>query len=335
MSSQVSFEKKLTMVHFNPELQTAHRIAAAISDLGFEARVTTIKKPSTGRTRSTQVKRKPKRVSGKLARTVLNVKGMVCTSCVNNIEANIGELNGVGEIRVSLYEKVARVSYHPNVLKPAQLCKAIKELGFDASVAESECDKTKFAESSTCAVPIAAHVDIEVEGMVCKSCVQNIEESLSKKKGVKEIKVSLKEKLASVTYDPKIINPRQVADAIDDLGFEATPLISEAAVSSLSPSPKSLVSVVGIDGMTCHSCVSLIESVIGEISGVTSVRVSLGNKEATIVYDSSEASSEGFKTSIEDMGFIVTGIKSMLVIIESVYDKAFSPYFLVHNKVTT
>lgn len=155
-----------------------------------------------------------------------------------------------------------------------------------------------------------SHVNIMVEGMVCQSCVQNIEENLSTEKGVKEIKVSLKEKSASVMYDPRITNPRRLADNINDMGFEATPVISESALNGSSTASTDLVSTVGIDGMTCHSCVSLIESGIGEIKGVYLVTVSLEKKVATIVYDSTKASTEDFGTAIEDMGFIVTGIKS-------------------------
>lgn len=269
--------------------------------------MTTIKKPPSGRTRtlSTQTRQK---LTGRLAHTVLNVEGMVCTSCVDNIEANIGEISGVNEIRVSLREKLARIKYNPKVTDPVKLCEAIEELGFDATPVEKK-DSTAAAT-----VPDISHVNIKVEGMVCHSCVENIEGNISKKKGVKEIKVSLKEKLASVTYDPRLTNPRHVADSIDDLGFEATPLISEAALKSLSAVNTKLVSTIGIDGMTCHSCVSLIETGIGEIDGVESVRVSLENKVATITYDSSRASSEYFKSAIEDMGFLVTNINSKLCV---------------------
>ena len=65
---------------------------------------------------------------------------------------------------------------------------------------------------------------------------------------------------------------------------------------------------VGVEGMTCHSCVSLIESVIGELDGVESVRVSLEEKRAAIVYDRTKTSTEILHTAIEDMGFIVTAM---------------------------
>ena len=146
-----------------------------------------------------------------------------------------------------------------------------------------------------------ATVNIRVEGMVCQSCVQNIEQNLSKKDGVNKVSVSLEEKLARVTYDAAVTNPQELADEIEDLGFEAMlPSVSSSSGTS------SKTCTIGVGGMTCHSCVSLIEGGLGEIAGVESVAVSLEKEEAVIVFNPSKANIEDFKTAIDDMGFIVT-----------------------------
>jgi Cu+-exporting ATPase len=144
-----------------------------------------------------------------------------------------------------------------------------------------------------------ATVNIRVEGMVCQSCVQNIEQNLSKKDGVSRVAVSLEEKLARVTYDAAVTNPQELADEIEDLGFEAM-LPSVAASSGASRT-----CTIGVGGMTCHSCVSLIEGGLGEIAGVESAAVSLEKEQAVIVFNPSMAGIEDFKTAIDDMGFIV------------------------------
>ena len=287
------------MVHFNPDLQTSHKIAAAISELGYNTNVTATKKPPSGRTSSSQVKRKPKRSTGSLAHTVLSVQGMVCTSCVDNIEGNISEMKGINDIKVSLQEKCARVAFNPKVTNPDAICEAIEELGFDATPTEPKQT-----------LPTLSQVEIKVEGMVCKSCVDNIEGNISEKKGVKEIKVSLKEKLARVTYDVALTNPRQISEDIEDMGFDAVPLVAGAAPAIDAITKVNTVGTVGIDGMFCHSCVSLIESGVGELDGVVSVRVSLEKKMARIVYDSSKVNMEVFKSTIEDVGFLVTTTES-------------------------
>ena len=65
-----------------------------------------------------------------------------------------------------------------------------------------------------------------------------------------------------------------------------------------------VTSTVAIEGMTCHSCVSLIQAGIGELDGVESVVVSLEEKNATIVYDAAKANTNQFRETVEDMGFI-------------------------------
>lgn len=70
--------------------------------------------------------------------------------------------------------------------------------------------------------------------------------------------------------------------------------------------------VLGVDGMTCHSCVSLIQSVLQDIEGVHSVTVSLEEKCACIVYESTKTNSEVFIAAIEDVGFVFAGMRGKI-----------------------
>ena len=62
----------------------------------------------------------------------------------------------------------------------------------------------------------------------------------------------------------------------------------------------------GIEGMTCHSCTSVIESTLEELEGVVSVQVSLAAKEATVEYDCSLTNPRDIGNAVEGVGFIVT-----------------------------
>ena len=53
--------------------------------------------------------------------------------------------------------------------------------------------------------------------------------------------------------------------------------------------PESTVSL-SIEGMTCPSCVYVIESELGDLSGVLEAKVNLEGKSAVIKYDDSSAS---------------------------------------------
>ena len=64
---------------------------------------------------------------------ILSVVGMVCMSCVNNIETNIGKMAGVKSVNVSLDHNTATVQYYPSTITPVKLCEAIKDLGFETS----------------------------------------------------------------------------------------------------------------------------------------------------------------------------------------------------------
>ena len=72
------------------------------------------------------------------------------------------------------------------------------------------------------------------------------------------------------------------------------------------------VCTLGIEGITCHSCVSLIESTVGEMKGVVKVTVSLAERQGTVEYDSALVTPEEIRNTVEGMGFIVarvTGIE--------------------------
>ncbi len=89
--------------------------------------------------------------------------------------------------------------------------------------------------------------------------------------------------------------------------IDASSITLREALSKPDPNKKRVDSI-GIDGMTCHSCVNLIESTVGELPGVMSVQVSLECKEGVVEYNDAVVSKEQIKEAIDDMGFIVTYI---------------------------
>ena len=152
-----------------------------------------------------------------------------------------------------------------------------------------------------------SRLNIRVEGMVCQNCVQIIEKNLAKSDGVEAITVSLKDSMATVIYDPRFTNSQKLAEEIEELGFEAAPLSAPAASKAKDKCR------IDVSGMTCNSCVAVIESGLGKIAGVESSAVSLEEGQAVVVYNSAAVTAEDFETAIVDMGFVVTGISSTFV----------------------
>ncbi|KAF9586440.1 hypothetical protein BGW38_005049 [Lunasporangiospora selenospora] len=90
-------------------------------------------------------------------------------------------------------------------------------------------------------------VVLPVEGMTCMSCVNAITKVLTATSGVQSVEVSLGQKQAAVEYDPSLIGPDQIKEAIEDCGFDV-PLdthtlapvpVPAPALSFSSPSPSS------------------------------------------------------------------------------------------------
>ena len=55
----------------------------------------------------------------------------------------------------------------------------------------------------------------------CKNCVKKVNDNISFEKGVKDLKVSLEDKLVTVTYDPAKTDEATLAKAIEKLGYKA------------------------------------------------------------------------------------------------------------------
>ncbi len=57
--------------------------------------------------------------------------------------------------------------------------------------------------------------------MSCMSCVANVKNTLSNIDGVKEVRVSLQDKSATVKYNPKKVATERMKKAINKIGYMA------------------------------------------------------------------------------------------------------------------
>ena len=64
------------------------------------------------------------------------------------------------------------------------------------------------------------HLAVGVAGMSCQGCVKNVTSVLQALPGVAEVKVSLEEARAEISYDPQLVKPIQFKDAIEGAGFD-------------------------------------------------------------------------------------------------------------------
>ena len=88
-----------------------------------------------------------------------------------------------------------------------------------------------------------------------------------------------------------------IRETIEDVGFGATLIEDEVNDRSTQ------VCRMRINGMTCTSCSSTVESALQAIHGVQKARVALATEEAEVHYDPKIVSSNQLLETIEDTGF--------------------------------
>lgn len=62
---------------------------------------------------------------------------------------------------------------------------------------------------------------------------------------------------------------------------------------------------LNVSGMSCGHCVKAIEGSVGELKGVSNVKVHLDNGTVDVEFNSSEVSLDSIKETIDDQGYDV------------------------------
>ncbi|QDZ18079.1 heavy metal transporting ATPase [Chloropicon primus] len=153
---------------------------------------------------------------------------------------------------------------------------------------------------------VVAVAELSVSGMTCSACSGSVEEALRRVVGVQSVGVSLVTGRVDVTFGvtPGGERPEDVlqvlAQTVEDAGFDVDS-------SSLAADPsfdRPVLQVrLAIQGMTCSSCSSAVESALSGVPGVAEVKVALAMDEAFVAGDSTKFTAQDVVTAIEDAGF--------------------------------
>ncbi|MCK1982031.1 MULTISPECIES: copper chaperone CopZ [Peribacillus] len=63
--------------------------------------------------------------------------------------------------------------------------------------------------------------------------------------------------------------------------------------------------ILTVKGMSCGHCINSIEGNVGELSGVTTVKVNLDSGTVSVVFNPNEVSIDKIKETIDDQGYDV------------------------------
>jgi Cu+-exporting ATPase len=132
-----------------------------------------------------------------------------------------------------------------------------------------------------------------VGGMTCAACVATIESYLGCQPGILAVSVGLLQERAEVRFDPSLTSEAEIATHIEDVGFTAKHL-QEAEHNSVR---------ISIGGMTCSSCVGMIENNLKSNANIVSVSVNLATETGTVVFDPDKTGPRDVVALIEELGF--------------------------------
>ena len=142
--------------------------------------------------------------------------------------------------------------------------------------------------------PGTKKAQLKVTGMTCASCVSRVEKAVRGTKGVADANVNLATEVATFTYDPSKVSVDDVAASIKDAGYGVD-------VESVT---------LPVLGMTCASCVKLIEDTLNHMDGVINASVNLATERVTIRYSPAQVTLTDITRAIKDAGYQVPETKA-------------------------
>ncbi len=131
-------------------------------------------------------------------------------------------------------------------------------------------------------------VALPVTGMTCASCVNHVQQALSKVEGVGDVSVNLMTENASLSFESAV--PTQaLVEAVRQTGYDV---------------PTETVTLA-IGGMTCASCVNHVQKALSNLPGVVEARVNLATEKATLTFVPGMAGLPDFRRAVTAAGYEV------------------------------
>lgn len=205
-SVDVSLEEENASVDFDPDRVSIEEIKKSVTDTGYE-----VGEDSCTIKEETQAAcpividddgpedRKPE--PGTVKEIAFKVSGMQCSACSQNVERTLKKLDGVISASVNLPMERASVSYDPALVSLKDMEDAVDGIGYHV---------------------VKDRVVLEIGGMKCAACSQNVEKVLSKLKGVSSANVNITTGKAQIEYNSSLVSLDEMRKAVEGIGYSAS-----------------------------------------------------------------------------------------------------------------
>ncbi|KAH8427988.1 Cu(2+)-transporting P-type ATPase CCC2 [Aspergillus melleus] len=294
----VSLMMGRAVVHHDPTLLPAEKVAEMIEDSGFDATILSTDSPSlrTGNEKEAQGNQ------SQISTTTLAIEGMTCGACTSAVEGGLNELSGIRSINVSLLSERAVVEYDATAITPDQIAETIEDRGFGAKVLETSTLQAGPRASQDLTEP-KSHLmvtTISIDGMTCGACTASVQNAVDGQDGLVQFNISLLAERAVITHDPTVLPPKRIVDLIEDGGFDAAVLSSEAQVPVSSAASRVTLT---LHGLRDASSANELEDTLLKKPGITSASIDIGASLAHISYVPSVIGIRSVVETIEAEGY--------------------------------
>jgi len=221
---------------------------------------------------------------------------------------------------VNLAMERAVIQHDPSKISPEKVKGLIEDRGFNAIVLSTDLPKP--LEDADGDYPTSGDEDgeatgtvvttVSVGGMTCGACTSAVERAFQHVVGVKSFSISLLSERVVLEHDPSLLQPGQIAEIIENIGFDAKALdkqplapqhVKSRSRRTAKAQSKLMSTTVGIDGMTCGACTFAVESGFKGIGGLVSFNISLLAERAVILHEAEKLTHEKIIEIIESRGF--------------------------------
>ncbi|KAK2768547.1 hypothetical protein FQN54_000403 [Arachnomyces sp. PD_36] len=300
----VSLVMGRAVVHHDPEILPADKVAEMIEDRGFDALVLATDGPrQTVDDDEMSSDTDDGTDEPTVSTTNLSIEGMTCGACTSAVEGGLQDADGVKSITVSLLSERAVVEHDASVISPEEIAEIIEDRGFGATVLNTTQSGSKASKRKSRASnkPKMATTTVSIEGMTCGACTSAVEGAFKNTPGLVQFRISLLAERAVLVHDPSLLAADTIVETIEDAGFDAR-LISSQMDATL-PSQSSASVDFTIYGLSDANSADRLQDILQQKPGVISASVSIATSRATITYNTSSLGIRALVETIEGAGF--------------------------------
>ncbi|MFH2064190.1 MAG: heavy metal translocating P-type ATPase [Pseudomonadota bacterium] len=133
-------------------------------------------------------------------------------------------------------------------------------------------------------------ITIPITGMTCANCAINIERSLKKVDGIREVSVNFAAEQAQVRYDPGKVQTGELIQRIQSAGYDV--------LKNRGDFP--------ITGMTCTNCAANIQRAVGKkLPGVIHASVNFATERLSVEYIPSVIGPDDIAAAVQKAGYTI------------------------------